>query len=317
MTVRPRLGQKWVDRLLAQAQAASVYEGHGINPAKAPFGASWGHSVGGAYRIAIAVAICAGFALGESRLISHAHAAGATVGMITKVENQAQVDGQPAAVGSPVHTSDTVSTGPKGRLQVTFRDQTNLTLGENATVVIDRYVFDPDASVGEATLNTTKGAFRLATGRLNQMTKKNITVSSPFAAMAVRGTDFWWGSVQGQSGVLLVHNSRLEVRDRNCTEDTDDDRRRCRCAVFLDQAEEGTYIDPRTGCPGVPRHWSAAEIDAALSQTSFSLAFAPTQVLPAAVGIAAALGGFVGSTSGNNGKPLPLVLLPKPKPGSP
>ena len=123
-----------------------------------------------------------------------ARAAGPTVGMVSKVENPAQVGGEPAAVGTPVHTNETVSTGAKGRLQVTFRDQTNLTLGENATVVIDRYVFDPDASVGEATLNTTKGAFRLATGRLSEMTKKNITVSSPFAAMAVRGTDFWWGA---------------------------------------------------------------------------------------------------------------------------
>ena len=139
--------------------------------------------------------------------------------MITKVENQAQVDGQAAAVGTPVHTNDTVSTGAKGRLQVTFRDQTNLTLGENASVVIDRYVFDPDAGIGEATLNTTKGAFRLATGRLSEMTKKSITVSSPFAAMAVRGTDFWWGHVQGQYGVLLVHNSRLEVRGKeDCPE---------------------------------------------------------------------------------------------------
>jgi hypothetical protein len=220
--------------------------------------------------------------------------------MVTKVENQAQVDGQPAAVGSPVHTNDTVSTGAKGRLQVTFRDQTNLTLGENATVVIDRYVFDPDASIGEAALNTTKGAFRLATGRLSEMTKKSINVSSPFAAMAVRGTDFWWGSIQAQSGVLLVHNSRLEVRDRNCTEGTADERRRCRCAVTLDQAEEGTYIDPRTGCPGVPRHWSPGEIDAALSQTSFSLAFAPSQGIPAAAGLAAATAGFGVSTSVNN-----------------
>ena len=54
--------------------------------------------------------------------------------MVTKVENQTQIDGQPAAVGSPVHTNDTVSTGAKGRVQVTFRDQTNLTLGENASV---------------------------------------------------------------------------------------------------------------------------------------------------------------------------------------
>ena len=247
--------------------------------------------------------------------------------MITKVENQAQVDGQAAAVGTPVHTNDTVSTGAKGRLQVTFRDQTNLTLGENASVVIDRYVFDPDAGIGEATLNTTKGAFRLATGRLSEMTKKSITVSSPFAAMAVRGTDFWWGHVQGQYGVLLVHNSRLEVRGKeDCPEtpgysplklgpdDQDTNRRKCRCAVTLDEAEEGTYIDRRTGCPGTPRHWTPAEVDAALSQTSFSLAFAPTQVLPAATGLAAALGGFTVSTSVNNE---PVLLSTQSKPPSP
>ena len=268
--------------------------------------------MGWASKIAIAIAVVAGFALSAIPLASDARAASPTVGMVTKVENQAQVDGQPAAVGTPVHTNDTVNTGAKGRLQVTFRDQTNLTLGENASVVIDRYVFDPDASVGEAALNTTKGAFRLATGRLNEMTKKDITVSSPFAGMAVRGTDFWWGAVQGQSGVLLVHNSRLEVRDRNCT--SDDDRRTCRCAVILDHAEEGTYIDPRTGCPGVPRLWTAAEIDAALSQTSFSLAFAPTQAIPAAAGLAAAAGGFGVSASGNNNGP---PTLEKPTPASP
>ena len=274
-----------------------------------------GREVSWACKLAIAIAVVAGPALSGIALSIDARAAGPTVGMVTKVENQAQIDGQPVAVGSPVHTNDTVSTGAKARLQVTFRDQTNLTLGENASVVIDRYVFDPDAGIGEATLNTTKGAFRLATGRLSEMTKKNITVSSPFAAMAVRGTDFWWGSIQAQSGVLLVHNSRLEVRDRNCTEGTDDDRRRCRCAVILDQAEEGTYIDRRTGCPGIPRHWTPGEVDAALSQTSFSLAFAPTQGLPAAAGLAGALGGFVGSTSGNNGGP--LFLSTQSKPASP
>ncbi len=53
-------------------------------------------------------------------------------------------------------------------------------------------------------------------------------MSTPFAAMGVRGTDFWAGAVEGKYGV----------------------------PVILDQAEEGTYIDPRTGCPGVPRQWT-------------------------------------------------------------
>ena len=103
--------------------------------AKPPFAAlPGGNLVGWAYNIAIAVAVVAGSALSGPLAFDVRAAGGPTVGMVTKVENQAQIDGQPAAVGSPVHTNDTVSTGAKGRVQVTFRDQTNLTLGENASV---------------------------------------------------------------------------------------------------------------------------------------------------------------------------------------
>ena len=239
-------------------------------------------------------------------------AAAQTVGMVTKVQNQAQIGGQAAAVGSPVGLNDTLQTGANARLQVTFRDNTNLTLGENATVVVDRFVFDPDAGVGEAALNATKGAFRMVTGRISDMPNKDITVKTSFGAAAVRGTDFWSGSVSGQTGVLLVHNSRVDVRGDRCPEDADRDDRRCRCAVILDRAEEGTYIDRRTGCPLLPRQWTAAEINSALSTTGFSVAFAPSQALPAAAGLAAGIGGFAVSTSQNNNE-APTFTPAKPK----
>jgi hypothetical protein len=255
-----------------------------------------------------------------------AAAAGPTVGMVTKVENQAQVGGEAAAVGSLVHMNDTLRTGSKARLQVTFRDNTNLTLGENASVVVDRYVFDPDAGIGEATINATKGALRVVTGRLSEMPNKNIQVSTPFAALAVRGTDFWAGAVSGKSGVLLVHNSKLEVRKEYCPELTDNDRRRycrlgspdydrrrCCCAVTLDQAEEGTYIDRETGCPGIPRHWTPQEVESALSTTGFSVALGPSQAIPAAAAAAAA-SGFAISTSQDRERP---PRLPRPRPRSP
>jgi hypothetical protein len=265
--------------------------------------ARWGREVNWGFKSAIALAVVGASALSVFAPLEAA-AAGPTVGMVTKVENQAQVGSEAAAVGSLVHMNDTLRTGAKARLQVTFRDNTNLTLGENASVVVDRYVFDPDAGVGEATLNATKGAFRMVTGRLSEMQNKDIQVSTPFAAMAVRGTDFWWGPIKGQAGVLLVHNSRLEVRKEDCPEGTDTDRRRCRCAVTLDQAEEGTYVDRRTGCPGIPRHWTPEEIDAALSTTSFSVALGPSQAIPAAAAAAAA-GAFGLSTSIDSEAPKP------------
>jgi len=181
--------------------------------------------------------------------------------------------------------------------------------------VIDRFVFDPDASVGEASLNATKGAFRMVTGRISDMQNKNIRVKTSFGALAVRGTDFWWGPIEGLFGVLLVHNSRLDVRGDECPEGTDTDRRRCRCAVTLDRAGEGTDIDYRRNrCPGTPYPWPQARIDAALQMTSFQVAFGPSQAIPAALGLAGVLTGFEISTSTNNER---LRQLPPPTPASP
>ena len=140
----------------------------------------------------------------------------ASVGMVTKVENQAQIGSSQAVVGSLVQANDQVSTGPKSRLEISFRDNTKLTLGENAKVVIDRYVFNPEESTGELVLSTGAAAFRMVTGKIGDMQNKKINVSAPFAALAVRGTDFWWGTVDGQPGALLVSNSRLDVRNGDC-----------------------------------------------------------------------------------------------------
>ena len=118
-------------------------------------------------------------------LASNLHAAaGPTVGMVTKIENQAQIGAETAVVGTLVHMNDELRTGPKSRLEVTFRDKTTLTLGENAKVSIDRYVFNPEESTGELGLKTGVAAFRLATGRISEMRNKNINVSAPAAAMA-------------------------------------------------------------------------------------------------------------------------------------
>jgi hypothetical protein len=198
---------------------------------------------------------------------------GPTVGMVTRVLNQAQVGSETAVVGTLVHMNDELRTGPKARLLVTFRDKTELTLGENASVVIDRYVFDPDASTGELVLKTSVAAFRLATGKISEMRTKSIDVSTPVAALAVRGTDFWWGPIDGVFGVLLVHNSKLGVK-------TDAGE------VLIDKAGYGTDIEQglskkkAPGAPGRPYKWPPEKVARALSQTDFGLAFNPGILSP-------------------------------------
>jgi hypothetical protein len=210
---------------------------------------------------AIAIAVATSFAL--MGIIPAAKAAeGLTVGMVTKVVSPAQVGAAPAVVGTLVHMNDQLRTGAKARLQVTFRDKTELTLGENATVVIDRYVFDPNASTGELVLKTGVAAFRLATGKISELRNKNIVVSTPVAALAVRGTDFWWGPIEGVFGVLLVSNSKLDVKN-----DAGE--------VLIDKAGYGTDIEQglskkkAPGGPGRPYKWPPEKVAEALSQTSF------------------------------------------------
>ena len=141
--------------------------------------------------------------------------------MVTRVENEATINSGGASttalVGTVLHLKDELRTGTDARLQVTFRDSTTLTLGENATVVIDRYVFDPDQSVGEASINAFKGAVRFATGKNKSLNTRDISVSTSVATLGVRGTDFWTGPFRGalRSARGVAGGGRIQSR-RNC-----------------------------------------------------------------------------------------------------
>ena len=92
-----------------------------------------------------------------------AHAAdGAAVGKVSDVDGTTEIvsgASATAAKGAAVRMNDELNTGADGRLQVTFLDNTVLTLSENARVVIDHYVYDPEQGVGNVLLTTTQGAF--------------------------------------------------------------------------------------------------------------------------------------------------------------
>jgi len=229
-------------------------------------------------------------------------ASAASVGTITRLENQAQINSATASVGSSVQINDELRTGAKSRLEVTFRDNTKLTLGESARVVVDRFVYNPSESKGELALSTSKAAFRMATGKLGAMRDKNISVSTPGAALAVRGTDFWWGPIEGHSGVLMVSNSRVDVRgeEEECEEgESTDDNRRCRCAVTLDEEGEGTEIE--RGCPGIPYLWPPGMVATALNSTGWGLSLGPGGLAPAGIGVAITAGAFVAETTNDSG----------------
>ena len=149
---------------------------------------------------------------------------------------------------------DELRTGAEGRLKITFRDETVLTLGEKASVVIDRYVYDPDRQVGETILQATKGAFRCASGRIKAMKQNKIAVSTPVADIGVRGTEFWGGPIEGQYGVLLLEGVVTVSNQAG--------------SVTLSARGQGTDIPSPLDPPGAVKPWAAVKIARAVASVA-------------------------------------------------
>jgi hypothetical protein len=77
-----------------------------------------------------------------------------------------------------------------GRMAITFLDDSTVKLTEHSQLIIDEYIYDPDPSKAKMALTFGLGTARFITGNLNRIDKQNITLKTPTANIAIRGTDF-------------------------------------------------------------------------------------------------------------------------------
>lgn len=96
--------------------------------------------------------------------------------------------GEIAKSGAPVHLGDKVRSGPDAGLQVILLDETVFSIGPDAELSIDEFVFDPTTDAGSVAASVTKGAFRFITGRVAIKDPKRMNVRLPQATIGVRGT---------------------------------------------------------------------------------------------------------------------------------
>jgi len=86
-------------------------------------------------------------------------------------------------------SNDDVRTG-NGRLAIEFVDDTVLKLTEHSKVVVDEYIFDPNPSKSKLALRMASGTASFLSGKLSRIDKKNISIKTPSADIAIRGTFF-------------------------------------------------------------------------------------------------------------------------------
>jgi hypothetical protein len=113
------------------------------------------------------------------------------------------------AKGTEIKTNDKVET-KNGKVKIVFKDNTNVTVTESSSLIIDDFVYDPKSGAGKLGLKAVAGTVRYVSGSIAK-DPKNVKINTPTAAIAVRGTDFVMAvSETGASMIMLMPTCELE-----------------------------------------------------------------------------------------------------------
>jgi hypothetical protein len=182
----------------------------------------------------------------------------AAVGIITEqLDNPATIQRSKTMLagtkGTGVEMEDAVQT-TRGKVGIVFADDTKVQVNENSKLVIDDFVYDPKSKdASKLAINMVSGTVRYASGSIAKSNPNNVSINTPTATVAVRGTDFT-GTIDelgGSTFILLPSCPRKDMLP-------DEIERLCKTGkieisndagiVILDQAFQATKVTNR----GVP-----------------------------------------------------------------
>ena len=84
-----------------------------------------------------------------------------------------------------IYRNEIIETLEESATELTFLDETTLSLGPNTQITLDRFVYDPDPESSAFVLTITEGALRFATGVLPS---EAYELHTPVATIGIRGT---------------------------------------------------------------------------------------------------------------------------------
>lgn len=198
---------------------------------------------GGLNRRVLLQSIVLAGTIGQLRPLS---AAEQIVGAVSDIKGEAvaQLDDRRRKLKhkSPLYLGDTINTGAQSRLWALLARKTSLRLGANTKIRIDQFLVNTG---GELVLDS--GVLLIDT---SSKLPKGLEVQSPFALIAVRGTRFFAGPIEGIFGVF-VERGAVDVTAGNRT-------------VRL-RTGEGTDIARPGDEPGPVKKWGKPKIDKAMA----------------------------------------------------
>lgn len=182
----------------------------------------------------------------------------ADIGKITEFSGSATIrrgkESINASSGTVIEMNDKIET-KNGKVKITFKDNTVVSVAEHSSLIIDDFVYDPKSNAGKLNLKAAAGTVRYVSGAVAHKDPKAVNINTPTAAIAVRGTDFIMSVNEiGSSMIILMPSCEVD--------DPDIDSDKCKSGkidvesglttVTLDRAFEATLVETLGGSPTPP-----------------------------------------------------------------
>ena len=92
----------------------------------------------------------------------------------------------PLVLGADIEFMEHILTNEGGQAQILFLDRSTLSVGPNADVVIDKFVYSPETDDGSLAIKATKGILRFVGGALSKH-EDAVKIETPTAIIGIRG----------------------------------------------------------------------------------------------------------------------------------
>ena len=140
--------------------------------------------------------------LAKSRQIGTVELATAAHGMLLEIGRRELF------ILDDVFEDETVETAIEGALHIVFLDSTDFRLGEDSSMVLETYIYDPDTRPGTLLARLSSGVFRIVSG---DMHKAGFRIVTPTATIGIGGTDFSVSVATDGSTTVSVNEGKVEV----------------------------------------------------------------------------------------------------------
>ena len=118
-------------------------------------------------------------------------------------------------LGQDVVFNERITTEAQGQTQILFVDESTLSVGPNANMVIDEFVYDPNAGAGKLAASLTRGVFRFVGGKLSKQ-DNTVAMRTPTATIGIRGGVMLVDQAPGgQLRVIFVYGKGVTVTGLN------------------------------------------------------------------------------------------------------